>query len=119
VDAPHEQPLEAGQAVAMRAWWRHYASNQQQQPHSTCSSSELVEQPQHGRAVGVAVAPLAARQLHHRASGMPALCETGACPTLASLHRTWVAHGGFDAILGFYNGAAARMRPPLALVTRC
>jgi hypothetical protein len=23
----------------------------------------------------------------------------------------WVAHGGFDAILGFYNGAAARMRP--------
>ncbi len=79
-DAPHELPLQDGQSVAMRTWWRH--------PH--------LDAQQHQEQQGQQPQP------QYDGRMLPDWQAS-----LAALQAAWEKHGGFDVILGFSNGAAA------------
>jgi hypothetical protein len=101
VDAPHELPLQPGQTVAMRAWWRHW--NLQEASHPSGDGSQPV----------TAGAPSLAQQHQRQAAEQLAAGWSGRvtadwAASLAQLESSWGGGGErFDGILGFSNGAAA------------
>lgn len=109
MDAPHELPLQEGQSVAMRTWWRHWALSDPEPSSTPDSNASMLR-----TAVEVTAADVAAQAQHlhdveHQlsAGGWSARVATDWQASLACLDQVWHDHGGFDAILGFSNGAAA------------
>lgn len=137
VDAPHELPLADGQAVPMRAWWRHWALDSSPRTHSDSEQGgAALSLPLAGGALGDASAagasatlgagvsdqqPDSARSIGCSSGGsahqaqVAAALAAGWGPRMAAdwgeslegLVRHWAERGPYDGLLGFSNGAAA------------
>uniref|UniRef100_A0A7S3R6V4 RWD domain-containing protein n=1 Tax=Dunaliella tertiolecta TaxID=3047 RepID=A0A7S3R6V4_DUNTE len=101
--APHELPLLEDQEVAMRAWWRHPKTMEITDAAEEDGQAERLPGPP----VEEASSSRSGGSSQLQGSDWEAQIVADWEGSLRALEGVWRDSGGFDAILGFSNGAAA------------